>query len=76
MLMKPTVGRVVHVFTKDTTKQFNGMGEGPYAGVITQVFSDECVNIRVFPSFGEPWETASCLQNVGGYNRWAWPDRV
>lgn len=72
--MAPTVGRIVHVYTTDKTRQFNGVGEGPYAALVTQVFSDVCINARVFPAFGEPWETSSCMPETAPH-RWAWPPR-
>ena len=41
--MKPTVGRIVHVIVDP--KQNNGSDIAP--AVITRVWSDECVNIRI-----------------------------
>lgn len=72
--MKPTVGRIVHVYTDDQARWSNGVGRGPYAGIITQVYTDDCVNVFVLPPFATPWETASCLRDIGTH-RWAWPPR-
>ena len=33
----PTVGRIVHFYTDDSAKQFNGQGRGPYAAIVVQL---------------------------------------
>lgn len=80
MLMKPTVGRSVHFFNDSLDAGANnGIGAGPYAAVIVQVFSDTgdgdpYVNLTVFPPFQTPSFEGSV--KLTGPRRWAWPERV
>lgn len=87
MSQKQSVGRIVHFFTKDRLNQYNGVGEGPYAAIITQVFTDgggevgpqSYVNMKVFTPFGEPRDEGSVRHkdvdgDQGRY--WTWPERV
>lgn len=72
MLMKPTVGRAVHLYgqsiaDRDPTQPgygFNGQGTGPYAATITQVFTNAdgevtYCNLHVTPPFGEAFHQGS-----------------
>lgn len=84
--MKPSVGRIVHFHTTSPPKTDNGVGKGPYAALITQVFTDgdgnpTYCNLRVFtPTDGEK----DCLSvpqrdskfDVTGTYFWDWPPRV
>lgn len=79
MLMRPAVGRIVHVFITDPERQHNGMGAGPYAAMITQVYTDDCINAVVQPPGVEPWHTASILRGdelSTMSQHWRWPERV
>ena len=38
--MKPTIGRIVHFV--------NALGTNPIAAIITAVWTDTCVNLRIF----------------------------
>jgi hypothetical protein len=77
--MKPTVGRIVHFFTKDATKHSNNVGEGPYPALITQVFaSGPYVNLKVFRPFADDLYEGSVthLDDANGCERyWVWPPR-
>lgn len=84
--MKPTVGRIVHFYTKDTAKHFNGQREGPYVAVITQTFKsnpdhDTMANLKVLPPFGAPWDQGSVheLAQAEAHGQasmwWVWPPR-
>lgn len=85
MLMKPTVGRIVHFYTKNTSRHFNGAGEGPYAAMIVQAHGDRCASLRVFPPFAEEYTAGSVMladESSGpgfaeaSYERFEWPPRV
>jgi len=79
--MKPTVGRIVHYYTTSEGLHYNGVGEGPYAALITQVFGeadDSYANLRVFPPFAESFDSGSVRHkdfdgDTGRY--WVWPPR-
>lgn len=78
----PTVGRVVHFY--DTTlppNARNGVGQGPYAATIAQVFpTGRYVNLLVLDPFCEPlahWEGTVEEGNDGTRTRyWVWPPRA
>ena len=64
-MFKPSIGRVVHYFTQQTHQQFNGVGIGPYAAIITQVHgegNDPYVTVTVFPPFAAPYTQGSIRQ--------------
>lgn len=84
----PAVGRVVHYYTRDTNKQSRGVGAGPYAAVITQVFGVEdgsvssLVNLKVSPPNRDGYHVGS-VHGEGGdtplsdlHSWWIWPPRV
>ena len=85
-MTKPTVGRTVHYYTKNPTQQFNGIGEGPYAAIITQVHGEgdnPYVSVIVFPPFAQPYTQGSIHHmadneffRTGEINGFAWPPRV
>lgn len=56
---KPSVGRIVHFFTRTPGRQFNGVGEGPYPAIVAQVFEGPYVNLKVFPPMSAPWDVGS-----------------
>ncbi|MBY6244216.1 hypothetical protein [Methylosinus sp. Sm6] len=79
--MTPTVGRIVHFYTDNPSKQTNGAGTGPYAALVTQVFSagaENYVNLKVFRPYGETIDEG-CVKHEefgredGRY--WVWPPR-
>jgi hypothetical protein len=75
MDQKPSIGRIVLFRTHAS----NGALEHP--AIITRVWSDTCVNLSVFPDFGEPQPRTSVNQNesLDGPNQdyaWRWPPRV
>lgn len=74
--MKPSIGRIVHYVT--STKAH-------VAAIITAVWSDTCVNLRVFydgsnnqegnTQWGE-WVTSKSLDESMQPGTWHWPERV
>jgi hypothetical protein len=88
MIQKPSVGRIVHFYVSAPELQSNGVGDGPYAAIITQVFArdpsgaadiDSYVNLKVFMPFGEVRDHGSVRHkdfdgDTGRY--WVWPERV
>ena len=76
-MTKPTVGRVVHFYTSQMLHQSNGLGEGPYAAIISQVHSDPCVSLTVFPPFIPPYSASNVMEGTAqdSGNRWCWPPR-
>jgi hypothetical protein len=81
--MPPTVGRIVHFYTKDTSKHFNGQGEGPYPAIVTQVWtgSGSMANLKVLPGFGDSWDAGSISEKqealqLSHSQYWEWPPRV
>lgn len=74
--MKPSVGRIVHFHTTEKACQSNGCADGPYPAVITRVWSDTCVNLKVLPDCAEPFDATSvCLDDIDCSSRWTWPPR-
>jgi len=78
--MKPTVGRIVHYY-EENGKSHNGVGDGPYAAIITQVFGDSegaFCNLKVLPPFVEAFDSGSVRNKDHREtdNRyWVWPSR-
>jgi hypothetical protein len=81
MAMKATIGRIVHYYTKDESKHFNGHGHGPYAAIVTQVFPESMANLKVFPSFAPPYDAGSVqretdpVARAAAWQYWDWPPR-
>ena len=74
--MKPSVGRIVHFHTTNKDRQSNGVGVGPYPAIITRVWSDSCVNVKVLPDCAPPFDSTSvCLEESAGSAWWSWPPR-
>lgn len=70
--MKPTIGRIVHFKTR-------GSADGVYpptnfAGIITKVHNDTCVNLCVFGETGLRFEL-NVVQG-SGVGEWHWPEFV
>jgi len=77
--MKPSVGRIVHFYSQDQAKHFNGQREGPYPAIITQVLG-AYVNLKVFPPFAADYHQGSVSHlddcSVLNWSRyWVWPPR-
>lgn len=79
---QPSVGRIVHFYTRTPGKQFNGAGEGPYPAIVTQVWSASYVNLKVLPSMGEPYDVGSVSPGLAIDKTaehacwWEWPPKV
>lgn len=58
--VRPTKGRMVHVQVRDA---INGQTE--MAAVISQVWSDEMINVTVFPGAGAPYSLGSIFLRDG-----------
>jgi hypothetical protein len=74
--MKPSVGRIVLVPMDPTTN--NGADVAP--AVVTRVWSDTCINVRVLAdSENLLWRTSvthvESLDGAAPHN-WAWPPRI
>ena len=83
----PTVGRIVHFFSKRIAENnyggegFGGQGAGPYAAIITGVIKDAddnpvAVHLRVMPPLALEFNEARVEgkdESPGRY--WEWPQR-
>lgn len=91
MLKKASVGASVLFYSQITADKnpqhpgygFNGQKAGPYAAVVTQVFTDgegeiTYVNLKVFPPFAPPFDQGSVAEvghRLAQPNLcWTWPD--
>lgn len=91
MLKKASVGASVLFYSQtiaDKNPQhpgygYNGLGAGPYAAVVTQVFTDTdgnvtYANLKVFPPFAPPFDQGSVAERGHPYAQpglfWTWPD--
>jgi hypothetical protein len=74
---KPTVGRIVHFYSKIPRMQWNNAGEGPYAAIITHVNSDGSVNLFVFGNcqIMPEYKELAVPEGNGQYQAcwWCWP---
>lgn len=86
MTDKPTVGRIVHFYTKTPPTKpgsaepgINAAGEGPYAALVIQRFdSGDYVSLHVF-AFDYDWMEGSVSEGDPENNPgrcWCWPPRV
>ncbi len=72
--MKPTIGRVVIFHFPDSEKHINNQGLDAPA-IITRVWSETCVNLKVLnDGIENTWKT-SVPQGDGAY-QWSWPTIV
>lgn len=58
---------------------FHGHGAEPLPAIITKVWSDDCVNLRVFADDTGPLPWHSSVPLLDEHNRayaWEWPPRV
>lgn len=82
--MIPSVGRTVHYYS--SSWDYNGVGAGPYAAIITQVFENPAdpasayCNLTVFLPSGAPLNVGSVPQQGTmhdfGAQHWCQPPRV
>lgn len=83
MLMKATPGRIVHFY--GTVPDNNGIGHGPFAAMVTQVFHDAAgdvtyCNLKVFRPTAADHIVGSVAElgsthHVEGAHYWEWPPR-
>ncbi len=80
---RPTVGRIVHFYTTAESRQYNGVGAGPYAAIVTQVFDGSpYINLQVFAPFSGGADEGSVLHQdeasaLGALGRyWVYPPRT
>lgn len=77
--MQPSVGRIVHLKTRNLGFERGVDGSIIYeAAIITQVHSETLVNLTVFRRDGrtEPKTSVPFNQDLGVENTWCWPPRV
>jgi hypothetical protein len=75
-LEKPTVGQIVHFYTRDGASQHNGQGAGPYPAIVTQVFGDDgMANLKVLPGFA-PVRDEGLVQPKGKSDTRWWEPRA
>jgi hypothetical protein len=68
----PHIGQIVHVYTRNPNYWYNGCGVGPYPAVVTRVWSDKCINLKVMPDCGLPYDLTSTVRKEveEQYNWW------
>lgn len=72
--MKPTVGRIVH-YCPTEGERYATMGE-PIAAIIVKVWSDECVNLKLFTDSDIAAHMSSVPFDIEhGEMSWNWPPR-
>ena len=78
---KPTVGRIVHYYPSDDDRiLMNGLAAGnthlnQYAAIITAVWSNDLVNLKVF--LDGPIDLTNLSASLGDeHGMWSWPKRV
>lgn len=75
--MKATVGRIVHFYDRNKSADANNnIGQGPYAAIVSQVFSPSCANLLIVGYAGVVWGESSVLEQTEGATKyWCWPPR-
>jgi hypothetical protein len=81
--MTPTIGRIVHyTFPRNSPRadQGNSVPGDVVPAIIVKVWSDTCVNLRIFQDgqHAPIHETSVCLKDEGNIeygNHWDWPQR-
>lgn len=68
---KPSIGCILIFTQPESENPHNGHRDHPC--VITKVWSDDCVNVKVLPDCAAPYDSTSCQFSTG---RVAWPARV
>lgn len=75
----PSVGRIVHYFTTNKFRHLNGVNEGPYAAMVTQVFPNGVVNLKIFCPLQAAYDESSVHEQdtAGKQDKyWMWPPRT
>lgn len=72
----PTIGRIVHYNPGHADPTFEMA-----AAIVTQVWGPECVNLKVMPDGGQPYDVTSVEMRRPHEvpetpRRWWWPERV
>jgi len=74
--MKPSIGRLVHYFPTIN----ENYGNSPVTALITHVWSDTCVNLKLFadgPGVMDGFKTSvNNLHSDNSAGSWNWPERV
>lgn len=72
--MKPSIGRIVHVA---------GLDEVPVAAIITKVWSDVCISVRIFPDSDHKGGDGERLSSImfseipnNSIISWNWPPKI
>jgi hypothetical protein len=74
--MKPSIGRIVHYYPTHGDSAAAKIGT-PIAAVIVNVWSDECVNLRLITDGDDmPFITSVCLDEDHTEMSWDWPPRT
>jgi len=77
--LKLLIGAIVHFYTLDPARQFNGNGPGPYPAIVTQTWgSDVMANLKVLPGFGAVYDCGSVHhkdvpERAPLADYWEWP---
>jgi len=71
--MKPTIGRIV--IYESTPNEFSGGNDmgGPVPAMIVRVWSDDCVNLKVFTD-GPTCEWRTSILRGALIGQWRWPE--
>lgn len=79
-MIKPSIGRIVHYFPQPGEFGLHSNSTSPCAAIITAVWSDTCVNLKVLVDGPhDHWVTSRMLREGSddcGFGVWAWPERV
>lgn len=75
--MKPTVGRIVHFHPNQHDGLYKNNSAEFHAAIVTQAWSETCVNMIVFPAYGPPEVRTSVTygNSASANSYWAWPPR-
>ena len=70
--MKPTIGRIVIFHCNETQKSMMNNNQDIAPAVITTVWSDDCVNLKILmDGHQDIWMTSSTRGESAG--QWSWP---
>lgn len=73
---KPSLGRIVHYRAASSKEVWSGADV--HAAIVTRVWSDRCVNLKVLPDGGPVFDKTSVEieDEPEQAGRWSWPPRV
>lgn len=83
--MKPSIGRIVHIVNPWTLPLASPTEPNHIAAMVTRVWSDTCINVRVFydgpedaPEGADERLTSICYDDQAEPDRgtWHWPEKV